>query len=329
MSYLVTGGTGYIGSYIVRDLLNQDKEVVCLQRSGVTPIFRNVVGDDNINKAKIVQGDISNSIQLFNLIKANKIDKVIHASSLLTLGDASEANPSYTLQVNCVGMNNLLEAARLFGFKRIVWTSSLQALGEIVKYHKEPISDDAIYKPNSMYSATKVLDEFMAKLYYDKFGVDSIGFRIGLILGVDKPIGPGGIITNFIKSAATDAPTTIKTVKADAARTLGLGYVENTSDLLVKACEAPTTKTRTFNAPEYQVTTQQLVESMRRVNPKANIIMKDVVSPKGATWGDAQEPAVIATGLQKELGWKPKYSLDEAIRKMFNHFRKDAGMPLL
>lgn len=327
MAYLVTGGTGFIGSYVVRDLLNQGEEVFCLQRSAATAIFRGVVSDEKADKVKIVQGDVSNAIHLFNLIKANKIDKVIHAGFILLSGGASESNPAYSLQVNCVGMSNLLEAARLFGLKKVVWTSSSQAFGSIGKYYKEPIGDDAVYKPDSMYSATKVLDEFMSQLYFDKFGVDSVGFRLGFILGVDRPMGRGGAFTKFLKDAATDVPTTMATMSADAIRPFG--YVENSSDLLIKACEAPTTKTRTFNAPDYQVSCRQIAESMQRVNPKARITIKDGVSSDDATWGGAQEPAMIATGIQKELGWKPKYTMDEALKKVLNHFRKQAGMPLL
>jgi UDP-glucose 4-epimerase len=328
MAYLVTGGTGFIGSYVARDLLNAGKEVVCLQRSGVTPIFRGVVGEDSVDKVKIVQGDMSNTLLVFNLVREYKIDVIAHIGFILLSGGISEAQPAYTLQVNCVGMSNILEAGRLLGVRKIVWTSSSQALGRVGEYYQKPIGDDAIYLPDSMYSATKVLNEFMAKLYYHQFGVDSIGFRIGFILGVDKPLGRGGGFTKFLKAAATNVPVTMAAMEADRVR--ALGYVENVSDLIVKACEAPTTKTRTFNAADYLCSCRQLVESIRRVNPNAQVTLKDGVSSEEATWGGApNEPTLDTTGVRTELGWKPKYRLEEALTKIFNHFRQQEGLPPL
>jgi UDP-glucose 4-epimerase len=324
MTYLVTGGTGFIGSYVVRDLLNAGEEVVCFQRSGVTPVFLGVVGEENAGKVKIARGDICNPIQVFDAVKDNHIKKIVHTSYLLLSGGMSESQPAYSLQVNCVGMSNLLEAARLLGVQKIAWTSSCQSLGDIGKYYQGPIGDDAPYKPDSMYSATKALNESMLKVYYDNFGVDCVGFRIGFILGVDRPLGRGGSFTKFLRDVATDVPTTMATMNADHVRPLG--YVENISDLLIKACQAPTTRTRTFNAVDYSVSCRQIVESMLRVNPGAKVTIKDGVSSAEATWGGAQEPALDVSGVKKELGWQPKYSLDEALRKILNYFRGQAGL---
>jgi nucleoside-diphosphate-sugar epimerase len=327
MAYLVTGGTGSIGAYVVRDLLNKGKEVVCFQRSGVTPFLRNLVGEDRINRIKIIQGDIGNTQQAFSVIGENHIDTVIHLSALTSGGGLSESQPAYTLYVNCVGMNNILEAGRLFGLRRIVWTSSFHSVGEIGKFYKEPIFDSAIYKPDSMYSATKALNEFMTKLYYEKFTVDVLGFRIGAILNVYKSMGRGGIFTQFLKNAAMELPVVM--AATDAKQLRPLGYVENVSDLLLKACECTSPKTRILNAAEYIVNCQQIVDSISRVNPKAKVTIKDRAAEDEATWGGTVEPIIDASGIRKELGWEPKYTLDEALKRVFNYFRQQAGMELL
>jgi nucleoside-diphosphate-sugar epimerase len=302
--------------------------VVCLQRSGVTPVFREVVGEDNVNKVKIVQADVSNMSRLFNVIREHRIDVAVHLGCIIASTGASEMEPAYALQVNCVGTNNVLEAARLFGLRRVVWTSSGQAFGRVSQFYKEPVGDDdALYMPDTMYGATKALNEFMSRHYFNKFGTDNICLRMGFTLGVGKLHGRGGIFTKFLQDVATNVPTTVAIMDANKIR--AFGYVENTSDLIVKACEAPTTKTRTFNAVEYQCSIRQLVEAMCRVNPKAQVTIKDGVAPEEATLGSTPEPVMDTTGVQTELGWKPKYSLEEALTRYFNYFRQQAGLPPL
>ncbi len=65
---------------------------------------------------------------------------------------------------------------------------------------------------------------------------------------------------------------------------------------------------------------------MLRVNHKARVTVKDGVSGDEATWSGAEEPPLDVSGIKKELGWQPKYGLDEAMRKIFNYFRKQAGL---
>jgi nucleoside-diphosphate-sugar epimerase len=327
MVYLVTGGTGYIGSYVVRDLLEDGKEVICLQRSGVTPVFRQVVGEKNLPKALIIQADLSNTFQVFDVFKQHKIDSIVHLSSILsaTGSSSSETQPAYALQVNGVGMSNLLEAMRIFGIRKMVWTGTGQVFGQLAKMYSGIIGDDnAIYMPDNMYSATKVLCEIMSKLYFDKFGVDSLGLRTGLILGIGKMHGKGNSFTQFLKNAATDQQATMNCVDADKAR--ALGYSENISHLILKACEAPPTKTRNFNAVEFFVSGKQLVESMRKVNPRAKLIIKNGVSLEEQTWAGNAEPNLDISSIRKELVWEPKFTLEEALTRIFNYFRAQEGM---
>jgi nucleoside-diphosphate-sugar epimerase len=327
MAYLVTGGTGFIGSYVVRDLLNAGKEVVCLQRSGVTPTFREVVSEDNIHKVKVIQGDVSNTLQLFDLIRENDIDLIIHLGYLQN--GPGDLQPAYALRVNCIGTNNVLEAARLFGLKRVIWSSSGKAIGRLGEFYQEPIGDDnAIYMPDTMYGATKAVNEVMAKLYFEKFGVDVIGFRLGRTYGgVGKWLGPGGLFARFIRKAALNIPVTIAKGDADPVRGNGYAYIEDISNLIVKACEAPTTKTRVFNAIEGIYTNRQVIETIRNINPQARVTIGESVESE--VFKNTRPALLDATKVRIELGWKPKYSLEEGLRKFFNYFRQQEGMPLL
>lgn len=322
MAYLVTGGMGYIGSRVVRDLLNAGRKVVCLDPAGITAESREVIGEQNLGRVKLVKGDVSDTIQFFRLVQENSIEMIIHHAYAMGLADhhrgmVGEAQLGYALRVNCMGMINVLEAAHLFGVKRVVWTSAVLALGlRIGDFYKEPIGDDALFMPDTMYGGTKLLNEVMAKLYFEKFGVDSIGFRIARTFGHSNLTMP---FTEFNRKVALNIPVTM----ADPDYFNSYIYVEDCADAHVKACEVPTTKTRVFNLREGEYNNRQLLEAIRKVNPEAKVSLVEGVSD------GLRVPRLDASGLRRELGWQARHSLEEALREIYNYWRRKEGMSLL
>ncbi|MFC2005335.1 NAD-dependent epimerase/dehydratase family protein [Chloroflexota bacterium] len=316
MTYLVTGGMGYIGCRVVRDLLNDGKEVVCFDVGGVTPQAREVIGEENLGKVKMVQGDVGDTIQVFRAVQEYGVDIIIHHA--FSMGPTRDLHPAAELRTNCNGMINMLEAVRLFGLKRVVWTSALASTGNRLRdYYKEPIGDDdALFMPDRIYGATKLLNEVMARLYFDRFGVDSIGLRIARTFGYYKLETP---FTEFNRKVALNIP--VELVEPDYFN--NYIYVEDCADAHVKACDVPTTKTRVFNLKEGTYTNRQLLEAILRVNPEAKVTLVEGISDGVPT------PKTDATGLETELKWKSKHSLDEALREIYNYWRKKEGMPLL
>lgn len=326
MAYLVTGGTGYIGSYVVRDLLQKGKKVVCLQRSGVTQVARDVVGEAGLAQVKVIQGDVSDPVQLFDIVKTDGVEQIIHIA--YAIPPASETQPDIALRVNCGGMVNVLEAVRLFRLKKLVWTSSAGAFGRIAQFYHEPIKDDdAIYMPDSMYGATKVVDEFLVKLYFEKFGVDSIGFRLPRVYGFGRLHGSLGVFTQVLRKGALNIPVTV----ADADLPKGYLYVEDLSDAILTACDAPATRTRVFNLVEGEHTNREVAEIIGRLNPQARITLGEMSKEDEEKTRHVRNrrPAMPSDGVRAELGWQPKYGLEQAIRKILNYFRQQEGMPPL
>ena len=100
-------------------------------------------------------------------------------------------------------------------------------------------------------------------------------------------------------------------------------YVEDAATAHVKACDGPTTKTRIFNVTLGRYSNQQLMEMIRKINPQANVTIKDEVNPK------FQDAMLDLTGFEEELGWQPEYNMEAALREVFNYYRQEAGMPSL
>ncbi|MFC1932211.1 NAD-dependent epimerase/dehydratase family protein [Chloroflexota bacterium] len=325
MAYLVTGGMGYVGSRIVRDLVNAGEEVVCFDLAGVTALGQEVVGEKNLDRVKVIPGDVSDTIQVFNVIREHSIDYIIHVGYLM--GTRREQGPVAALRVNCIGNANMLEAARLFGVKKVVWTSSAAVFGQIMNFYKEPAGDDdVIYMPDSMYAGTKALNEVMTRVYFKNFGVDSIGLRIQRVFGVPSiQYGVVGLFSEFLRKAALNIPVTIK----EPDFTINYIHVDDVADAHIKACAVPTTKTRVFNLCEGEHTNQQLVETIRKINPEAQLSLEEGISNLTRPEGDHHGPTMNPTGIRTELGWQPKYSFEEGLRISCNYFRQQAGMPLL
>ena len=83
MSYLVTGGTGFTGSYVVRDLLASGQDVICFQRSRSTPLFDELVPEINHDKVKIVSGSVADIAAISSVIKKYHVDSIIHLASMM------------------------------------------------------------------------------------------------------------------------------------------------------------------------------------------------------------------------------------------------------
>ena len=318
MAYLVTGGTGFTGSYVVRDLVRAGKEVVCFDISDVSPFMRETVPEEDLAKVKVIQGSIDDIYLLYETIKEYDIDLIVHLA--YALYPASEV-PRIALQANCIGTNNVFEAARLFNLRRIVWTSSMAVFGRMREtYGDEPMPDDAIYyKPTRLYGACKILNEVMADFYFDRYGVDSIGLRLGRIYGMGKLLGGGGAFTRFLRDAALNVPVTIQNGSA----MWPYAYPEDVASAVVKACEVPTTKTKVFNLSDGdEYNGWQLAEVIKKVNPNAKVAVEPGVDVYNT-------PKFDITGIKKELGWSPQYTLEKGLREIFNYFRQQEGLPLL
>ncbi|GAI37855.1 unnamed protein product, partial [marine sediment metagenome] len=139
MAKLVTGGSGFIGSYLVRELVRRGEEVVVFDWSRGGRI------SDIEDRIKVAQGDISDWSQVMNAVKENHVDCIYHLAAMLSL--PSEANPWASFRVNVLGSMNILEAARLFDVNTVVFASSMATYG--LGIEKPVITDTTLQRPTT------------------------------------------------------------------------------------------------------------------------------------------------------------------------------------
>ena len=190
---MVTGGTGFIGWRIIRKLLDAGEKVVCFDLS---PPKSNL--DPYKDKISFYRGDVTQLSQIIAAINTYKVNKIIHMAALLP--PDTEDRPQYGMFVNIDGTNNIFEAARWTGIKRVVYASSIAVYGIQDTFGQRPLTEEDLTDPINVYGFTKAANDFSARIYSEKFGVDIKTVRISTVFGHGRVTGMTGMIGGLMIS---------------------------------------------------------------------------------------------------------------------------------
>ncbi len=215
--YLVTGGAGFIGSHIVMRLVHEGAVVRVVDNLSTGQIQRL----DRVRSAiEWVQGDLADEAVAKNVVDG--MDFVVHQAAIPSV-QRSLSDPLGTNQANVVGTLNLLESSRRAGIRRFVYAASSSAYGDTEVLPKH---EDMPPNPMSPYALQKFVGERYCKLYYDLYGLETVGLRYFNVFGPgqDPHSEYSAVIPRFINYLVTDRPITIF---GDGAQTRDFTFVEN------------------------------------------------------------------------------------------------------
>jgi nucleoside-diphosphate-sugar epimerase len=312
MTYLITGGFGCIGTYVIRDLLNAGEKIVVYDFAHDLTIPKLVLTPEQCEGFTFVQGDITDLPHVLRTVKEHDIDRIIHLASWQV--PACQANPPQALKVVCEGTINMFEAARIFELKRIVWASSVAVFGAPEDYNHQQIANDAPHFPKFIYGACKSLNERYAEHYFNEYGVDSIGLRFTAVYGVGRTRGMSSFSTKMIENVALGQPAVVP-FGDDA---VDWQYVEDVSRSIVMSCTCPPTKTRVFSVKGGIRAVKEGADYLKQIVPDAQITLEPGIF--GISWD------YDATPIAGEIGFTPAYTMERGIFKTLNRFRELAGL---
>jgi len=311
---LITGGTGYIGSEVARLLVQRGEEPVLFDiapnRAGITDIEK---------KVKIVQGDLANYSEVVNVVKDNNITEIYHLGSMLT--GVSEQNPWGSFNANVIGTYNVLEAARLFGVKKLMFTSTLGTYG--IGFG-EIIDDNTLQRPITMYGCGKLYGEGLGRFYNKKFGLDFRSVRFAYMVGWNVRT-PNHWAPPMIEDAILGK--THKCIYATLETAVSLIHVRDAALACVMVLEAPAENIKTMNynvtgVPRY-VSAGELEGILKKLYPgfKVNyqapltgVLEQNRMYGKVKRFDDSRA--------REEWGWKPQYRTPEEIIKAMEKEKK-------
>ncbi len=152
-TWLVTGGAGYIGAHVVRELLGSGRSVVVYDDLSSGLLSRVPA------EVPVVEADVSDRAELEATLRAFAVDGVVHLAAKKAAGESVE-KPLLYYRENVGGMLTLLEAMQAAGTKRLVYSSSAAVYGDP---ESNPVPEDAALRPESPYGETKVVGEWLCR----------------------------------------------------------------------------------------------------------------------------------------------------------------------
>ena len=252
---------------------------------------------------------------LLHTIKAHQVERVVHLAYIV--GPENEQNPTRALHINCVGTNNVFEAARLEGLQRVVWASSVAVYGPRSYYGKADLDEDDPPQPTRVYGACKLFNEHMAEHYFHAFQVEHIALRPSVVYGPGRLRGSAQFMQEWIERAAVGEHVTIPA--GDEQDTWS--YVEDVAEafnLAVRASNLP--ERHIFNIGGDFRARRELGTYLKTLVPNAHIEITDEVAESG--YRSARH---INSRIAEALEFQPQWSLERGVRATVNWARSRVG----
>lgn len=224
---VVTGGAGFIGSYLVKKLVKLEYKVIVIDNFS-TGKAENL--KDIASKIKVFKVNINSTEEIRKIFsKEKKIDYIFHLAALPRIERAND-NPVETHQSNIDGVFNILELARLLKVEKMIFTSSSSIYG-IQK--KQPLQENFVANPQNLYAAQKLIGEYYCQMYSKVFGVKITTVRLFNVYGPGMR-GEGAyqlVFTKWVDQIKNNLPLTIY---SDGKQTRDFTYILDAVDGLIK-----------------------------------------------------------------------------------------------
>lgn len=326
---LITGGTGFIGAHTAKVLVEDDVDVVA---ADINTDTRRLAKLGVLDDVAVRQLDLTDPTAVVRTIRQTGATHVIHLGATTSL--IARQNPRLAIEVNVTGTNNILEAARTLDaqVERVAWSSTMAVYAPAAKYDHQPVDEDDLVYPDSIYGATKQCCEHQARLYAEEFGVSAVGLRPTGVYGpfnnpdyldsedgtVTEHRSPSGRTAGLFARAAQGHPVSM-TVREGRNDWI---YVEDVARLFVAAVFTPDEERSRdiYNAASGSVASiEEAVEILRDLLSDATI---DLTVEGESTYVSE----VDGSRAHEEFDANPQYDLRAGIKTYVNTIRADQGL---
>ena len=299
MKYVVTGGAGFIGSYITKKLVERGDTITVIDNMN-TGKEKNL--ESIRDKINFIKGDILDMDLLEDITK--DADGVFHQAALASVQDSFDEPDKYH-NVNVNGTENILKLSKKYGFK-VVYASSSSVYGNPIKI---PIEESDEKNPINPYAETKLKKEELA-IKYSEIGVSVIGLRYFNVFGKGQSKEYAGVLKLFLERIRDKLPPKIN---GDGTQFRDFVYVEDVVNANIMSMNSDVNHAF-FNVGTN--TTITILDLAKTIIKSSGLNLEPIFGP--ALEGDVQKTKANIDLIKEKIGWKPTIVLEEWINEIIS-----------
>ena len=320
-TFFITGGAGFIGSTLSEALIKSGNSVVSIDN--FCDFYNPNIKNNNIeylktnSNFKLYKADIRDRQAIKEIFDNNNIDIVVHLAAMAGVRPSIE-NPLLYQEVNCMGTQNILEEMKLHNIKNGVFASSSSVYGNCkeVPFREDMIVDYAI----SPYAATKKANEVMAHVYHKLYNMNIIMLRFFTVYGPKQR--PDLAINKFTRlmMEGKEIP-----MFGDGTTSRDYTYVDDIVDGIINSCKFVEENNDVYEiinlGNSSPVSLIQMINTIGKVmeyKPKINQLP---MQP-----GDVEKTFADISKANRLLGYNPKTSFEEGIKKFVQWFKQNHNL---
>jgi len=311
MRFLITGAKGFIGAWIVKNLVERGDRPLIFDVDADSRRLRILLSNEQLDGVEFIRGDVTRLEDLDRAVAEHGVTHLIHLAALQV--PACNADPPRGALVNVVGTLNVFEVARRRSdlVKRVLYASSAAVFGPEEFYGGTTVSEGAALHPGTHYGVFKECNEGNARVYFANHGIISVGLRPWAVYGVGRDEGVTSGPTKAIKAALLGRPYTIRFTGG-----LDLQYADDTAKIFLRCAEMDSSGARVYTLRGDVAQIHEFITSLERIVPAARGLIR-AEGPHLPIAHDLDDSALL-----RDLGEVPRTSLDDGIRQTIEIFKR-------
>ena len=328
MRWLITGGCGFIGTSLIRQLLSDTKikhqiRVLDNLSVGRKEDLANVATYTEIDPKDLSNaGDFADAtgVQLcvgdildesLALAVAKNMDVIVHLAANTGVGPSVE-DPRSDCMANVIGTFNYLESARINKIPRFIFASSGAPAGEV----EPPIHEELPPHPVSPYGASKLAGEGYCSAYNKTFDIDTVMLRFGNVYGPGS-LHKSSVVAKFIRQALNGETLEIY---GDGAQTRDFIYIDDLINALVLAASTDNIGGETFQiASSRETTVGEITDKLVEIMKVCGVSNINVINGE-TRLGDVKRNYSDTSKAKARLGWEPVMNQDQGLKNTIEYF---------